>query len=114
MPTATPTNLERLGEDRLRITWSDAEVREYRLNELREACPCATCREKHGAKPPPPTQLTVLSAAEARPLRLEGMQPAGAYAYRLIFSDGHSTGLYTLDLLRRLGEQVSPGGADDA
>ena len=103
---ATPTGLERRGDDRLRITWSDGVVREYRVAALREACPCATCREKHGAPKPPPTQLTVLSAAEAQPLRLDGMRPVGSYAYHLDFSDGHNTGLFTMELLRKLGEEV--------
>ena len=82
--------------------------REYRAAELRERCPCATCREKHGAPPKPPTQLTVLSAAEARPLTVAGMRPVGSYAYHVDFSDGHKTGLYTLELLRELGEEVEP------
>jgi DUF971 family protein len=33
------------------------------------------------------------------------MVPVGNYAYRIEFSDGHSTGIYTLDLLRRLGSE---------
>lgn len=105
--TPTPTSIERLGDDRLRIGWSDGERRDYRAAELRERCPCATCREKHGAKPKPPTELTVLSAAEARPLTILGMRPVGAYAYHVDFSDGHTTGLYTLELLRELGEAVN-------
>jgi DUF971 family protein len=31
------------------------------------------------------------------------MDPVGNYAYRILFSDGHETGIFTLDLLRRLG-----------
>lgn len=108
MSIASPTSIERRGEAAIRIAWSDGSLREYRVVELRERCPCATCREKHGAPKPPPTQLTVLSAAEARPLLLRGMKPAGGYAYRLDFSDGHNTGLYTFELLRELGEEVAP------
>ena len=48
----------------------------------------------------------VLSAAEARPLELQGMTPVGNYAYALAFSDGHDTGIYTLELLRELGEAI--------
>ncbi len=105
--TPTPTSIERLGDGRLRIVWSDGQRREYRVAELRERCPCATCREKHGAKPKPPTELTVLSAAEARPLTIGGMRPVGAYAYHIDFSDGHTMGLYTLELLRQLGEPAA-------
>jgi len=46
----------------------------------------------------------VLSAAEAAPLQITGVSPVGNYAYSIEFSDGHNTGLYTLDFLYELGE----------
>jgi DUF971 family protein len=101
-----PTKLERIGDTALRIHWSDGEVREYTVRELREQCPCATCREKRSAPPPSPLQLTVLKPEEARPLTLEGMRPVGNYAYAIAFSDGHNTGIYTLESLREMGREV--------
>lgn len=98
-----PTKLELSGQDRLRIHWSDGEVREYGVRELREACPCATCREKRNAPPAPTSLLTVLSPAETRPLTIAGMRPVGNYAYAIGFSDGHDSGIFTLELLRTLG-----------
>jgi DUF971 family protein len=103
MPTPHPTQIERIDESRLRIDWSDGARRVYRVAELRDRCPCATCREKRSAPPPPTLQLTVLSASEAQPLRVAGMRPVGAYAYHIDFSDGHNTGIYTFELLRELG-----------
>ena len=47
--------------------------------------------------------IPVLSAAEARPLELQGMTPVGNYAYAIAFSDGHDTGIFTFDLLRGIG-----------
>ena len=104
---AQPTKIERDGEAGLRITWSDGQVRRYALRELRDHCPCATCREKRNAPPPSPMQLTVLAPQEAAPLRVAGMTPVGNYAYSIDFSDGHNTGIYTLELLRELGAEVS-------
>src|ERR1043165_8200972 len=105
MPS-TPTKLELTPTNRLRITWSDGDVREYAIRELRDKCPCATCREKRNAPPPSPLQLPIISAAEAQPLRITAMKPVGNYAYSIEFSDGHNTGIYTLETLRQLGQEV--------
>ncbi len=101
-----PTELSTQTPDTLRITWSDGQVREYTVRELRENCPCATCREKRKAPPAPATSLPVLSQAETEPLRISKMQPMGRYAYAIHFSDGHNTGLYTLESLREMGTEV--------
>lgn len=103
----TPTQLEQTEDGGLLIVWSDGQQRRYRAGQLREKCPCATCREKQSAPPPPPTALPVLSTAEAQPLRVEGMRPVGNYAYAIKFSDGHGTGLYSMQLLRELGEEAN-------
>ncbi len=102
-----PTKLDRVGERELKIEWSDGQQRLYKVGQLREHCPCATCREKRSAPKPPTTMLPVLSAEETRPLRIEKMRPVGTYAYSIAFSDGHDTGIFTFDLLRALGEEVN-------
>jgi DUF971 family protein len=102
-----PTKLEMTAAGKLRIVWSDGEVREYSIGELRDKCPCATCREKRNAPPPPATSLPILSMEEAAPLRITAMNPVGRYAYGIDFSDGHDTGIFTLESLRELGEAVA-------
>ena len=102
----SPTKLELAPGNRLRITWSDKQVREYAVRELRDKCPCATCREKSNAPPPSPLTLPIISAAEAQPLRINAMKPVGNYAYSIDFSDGHNTGIYTLESLRAMGHEV--------
>jgi DUF971 family protein len=101
-----PTDLKLADPSRLRIAWSDGHVREYSVRELRERCPCASCREKRTAPPPPATTLPVLKPEETQPLRIAAMHPTGRYAYSIHFSDGHDTGIYTLELLRELGTIV--------
>ena len=81
-------------------------MRRYTVQHLRENCPCASCREQRRAAPPAPTELTILSVEETQPLRITLMQPQGRYAYAIHFSDGHNTGLYTLEDLRELGSVV--------
>ena len=98
-----PQQMELVTPDKLQITWSDGQVRQYLVAELRKKCPCASCNEKRKAPPPPPTALPVISAEEAVPLRITKMEPTGRYAYAIHFSDGHDTGLFTLESLRELG-----------
>ena len=50
--------------------------------------------------------LQVLSVAETVPLAVSQMRPVGNYAYNINFSDGHSSGLFTMDLLREIGKPV--------
>lgn len=40
-----------------------------------------------------------------RNVTIEGVEPVGNYAVRLIFSDGHDSGLYTWETLYRLGRE---------
>ena len=102
-----PTALSRTSDGRLQITWSDGQARVYTVKELRDACPCATCREKRNAASSEAAPLfTILKPEEARPLTIAGMQPVGNYAYTVAFSDGHDTGIFTFELLRELGREV--------
>ena len=106
--TLQPSQLRMVAADCLEIEWSDGELRQYRVPELRDNCPCATCREKRQAPPAPTTSLPVISLEETQPLRITKMEPTGRYAYAIHFSDGHQTGLFTLESLRELGTRVDP------
>ena len=98
-----PTKLTREGDNSLAIEWSDGQRRVYSIAQLREQCPCATCREQRSAPAP---LLPVLKPQAARPLAIAGMKPVGNYAYSIEFSDGHDTGIFTFERLRELGESL--------
>jgi DUF971 family protein len=40
-----------------------------------------------------------------RRVRIESLEPVGNYATRIIFDDGHDTGLYSWDYLHELGRE---------
>ena len=40
-------------------------------------------------------------------VRIVDIEPIGNYAIRIVFDDGHNTGLYAWDYLRRLGLEAS-------
>src|SRR5262249_9190333 len=102
-------NLSRSGNSGLVIQWSDGQRREYSVRELRDACPCASCREKRSQPEAPAGLLPILAPSDARPLAIARMEPVGNYAYSIEFSDGHNTGIYTLELLLQLGRRLQIG-----
>lgn len=99
----SPTAVRR-DADAIVIEWSDGHQSRWTASRLRRECPCATCREKRRGEQESsaakPMGLPVLSAAEARPLAVETLRPVGNYAYNIVFSDGHNSGLFTLEKLR--------------
>jgi DUF971 family protein len=97
-----PISLTLAADNRLSIEWSDGERRVYAMRELRDACPCATCREKR-SQPADPLALPVLKQVPTQPLSIAAMEPVGNYAYAIRFSDGHDTGIFAFELLRQLG-----------
>ena len=99
-----PEALARQGDDRLTITWSDGHRAVYTWKHLRDECPCATCREERLRPPDPFRILTPAELAPRAPLAPLKFEPVGHYAYKIVWNDGHDTGLYTLDALRALCE----------
>lgn len=103
---AKPRNLSLNDDGDLLISWSDEKTRLYRVTLLRDNCPCATCREKR--KEQPAVQLLpILSPEEAQPLNIAEMKPVGSYAYGITFTDGHDSGIYTLEHLLHLGVELA-------
>jgi len=45
--------------------------------------------------------------AVAAEVNIERIEPVGHYAVKLIFSDGHDTGIYTWEYLRELGGRLA-------
>src|SRR3954451_21783425 len=96
-----PLSLKKEGEDRLVIQWSDGHRGELTWASLRNESPCAGCREE---RLQPPNPLRVLKPSELAPLRPVAIAPIGYYAYKITWSDGHDSGLFTLEALRALCE----------
>ena len=96
-----PVALRKDGDDRLLIDWSDGHHGVTTWKNLREHCPCAGCRELR-EKPPDP--FRILKPSELLPLKPVSITPVGHYAYKITWSDGHDTGLFTLEHLRQLCE----------
>jgi DUF971 family protein len=88
------------------IEWKDGHRSEWSFVWLRNACPCATCheeREQSGRKPgeakPKPQTLLPMYEAPARPVEVT---PVGKYALKFKWNDGHESGIYSWEYLRRV------------
>jgi ATP-binding protein involved in chromosome partitioning len=93
--TPVPQAIHRT-DDAVRITWAEDHVGVYPARDLRLACPCAECVEEMSGRPLlEPTAVP----AHITPLRIALV---GAYAIRIDWSDGHSTGIYTYEFLREI------------
>lgn len=102
----TPQSLKGDAEA-LTITWSDGATHRIPWCVLREKCPCATCRTKRAEPPQPPPLFNILKPQEAAPVRATQMTPIGNYAYGIHFSDGHNSGIYSVELLREIGHEAT-------
>jgi DUF971 family protein len=95
----TPLALSKDGPDRLAIDWSDGHHSVIAWSHLRKDCPCAGCRDER-EKPPDP--FRILKTTDLVPLAPVAMNRVGRYAYKIVWSDGHDTGIFTLEHLRAL------------
>ncbi len=97
-----PLAVRKEGEDRLAIEWNDGHRSTYRWKHLRDNCPCAGCREVRAQPPDPFRILRPEELAPRPPLAPTAMNAVGRYAYKIIWNDGHETGIFTLEALRAL------------
>lgn len=97
-PDAKPraAKVDAAGLPEIAIEWSDGKRSTYRPKDLRAACPCASCVDEV-------TGVRILKAeAISETVRAESVNPIGRYALQFVWSDGHSTGLFGHEYLRRL------------
>jgi DUF971 family protein len=83
------------------IDWMDGHRSEYPLKYLRNECPCATCTGAHGTPPARPHASNPLQLYTPV-LKINHVEAVGNYAIRIIWSDGHATGIYSFDHLRKI------------
>ena len=101
-PTArapVPTSIEQAG-GKLRVVWDDRVQTEATAHELRLGCPCAACVEEWSGR------RLITAAQVSVDVSFTAVAPVGNYAVSLVFSDAHSTGIYSWKTLRGIGRVV--------
>ena len=93
-----PTNVQLIGQE-VAIVWDDGVETYFDFEQLRAASPSA---ETAGERDIFGRQYGGQGPKKFPGVRVTGWTQVGNYALRFTFSDGHNTGLYAYDYLRKL------------
>jgi DUF971 family protein len=104
-----PVDIQTIG-DELAIKWDDGKESFIKLELLRRACPCAGCKGemdifgnlyKNPDKP--------LNANSSRLIKLSYV---GGYALQPVWADGHTSGLFSYEYLRKISDALEAGSQE--
>jgi len=94
-----PTDMRQIGSE-LAVKWEDGSESFIALEAMRRACPCAGCMGERDV-------MGNLHKAPEQPLspqsfQLKQLANVGGYAVQPVWDDGHASGIFSFDYLRRL------------
>ncbi len=96
--TPTLTSLKLLQKSKqVELVFNDGETFSLTCEYLRVFSPSAEVRGHH------PSQMKLVTGKEN--VNIVGIDPIGHYAVKLIFDDGHDTGIYSFDTLYQLAKE---------
>lgn len=96
-----PLDIQPIGQE-LAIKWEDGSESFVALEKMRRHCPCAGCKG----------EMDIMGRVYKNPERpltpaafeLRSLNRIGTYAIQPIWQDGHSSGIFSFDYLKRLTE----------
>ncbi len=91
-----PAEVGRANQHDVKIRWQDGHESVYPARELRLACPCAGCVDEMTG------HVRVIATSIAQTVHPVKIDLVGRYAISIQWSDGHNTGIYGFNLLRKL------------
>jgi len=98
-----PLDVQHVGNE-LAVKWDDGGESFISLETMRRCCPCAGCKGETdilGNVYKNPERELPASA-----FRLRQMVSVGGYAIQPVWEDGHNTGIYSFDYLRRVAGEL--------
>ena len=97
-----PTDLQQIGEN-LAIKWEDGSESFISFESLRRHCPCAGCKGEKDIMgnlyKNPDIPLT------PRSFQMVRLGHVGGYGIQPTWADGHSTGIFPFEYLKKIGEE---------
>jgi DUF971 family protein len=96
-----PLDIQQIGEE-LAVKWDDGSESFIPLEKLRRCCPCAGCKGEVDI-------MGNLYKNPERPLtpqafQLVRIERVGGYAIQPTWADGHESGIFAFDYLKRVGD----------
>ncbi len=96
-----PVNVDVSGDWVISVEWSDGHKGKHTSFVLRTSCPCAMCKGEPGLFGKYYFGVAQDIPRDVHPI---GIESVGRYAIKVSWSDGHNSGIYSFDYLRRLCE----------
>ena len=100
-----PVKIKVRNKKELYIEWDDKSESIISLKYLRDECPCASCKGEsvlfRTYRPAQKSKETV------EMYQVQNIEMAGGYAIQVAWKDGHNTGIYTWEYLKKLSEDQS-------
>lgn len=99
MDYLVPKLVTRHSPSGLKIIWSDNKECIYNLRSLRYYCQCALCKHEI-------TREKLIKLEDIpEDINMVKIEVVGNYALSFYWSDGHSTGIYSYEHLRKLCDE---------
>ena len=96
LPEHTPTRIAQHDDRTLVIEWADGAQSLLDVRDLRLACACAECVDEWSG------EVRLAKDRVPQDIAPIGIQSVGRYAIQIDWSDGHNTGIYPFERLRKL------------
>ncbi len=93
--SVVPIEIGRANQHDVKIRWQDGHESIYAARALRLACPCAACVDEVTG------QLRLVERSVPQDVIPVKIELVGHYAITIHWSDGHHTGIYPFEMLRR-------------
>lgn len=87
---------------KLFINWDDGESSEITLRNLRRNCPCAYCNKEREEE-----SKSYIPIYFDQQMEVEDIKLVGSYAVGIKWKDGHNTGIYEYNHLKKLANNNS-------
>ena len=96
-----PTNIQQIGSE-LAVKWDDDSESFIKLETLRACCPCASCKGEvdimGNVYKGPDVKLTPAA------FHITRIANVGGYAIQPFWADGHSSGMFSFEYLKRVAD----------